>query len=186
MDLLYQRYVGGTVRQALDMGSALKADILEEPIRVLLSDKRIPFYQTRPRERIEGWEQAPDFLIPSKELAEVVIEAKVAEDGGTARDKASRIERLARIAEAKNVVCIAVIDGKGFRRINDVLVPILVNCKGRVFSYSNLRELLHDYRLNRKVLKLDCTIASEFEHNALTGEVDNVERIDLLDHGAQG
>jgi len=142
VDLLYQRYVGGTVRQALDMGSALKADILEEPIRSLFSGQRIPFYQTRPRERIEGWEQAPDFLIPSKELAEVVIEAKVAEDGGTARDKASRIERLARIAEAKNAVCIAVIDGKGFRRINDVLVPILANCKGKVFSYSNLRELL--------------------------------------------
>lgn len=142
VDLLYQRYVGGTVRQALDMGSALKADILEEPIRVLLSDQRIPFYQMRPRERIEGWEQAPGFLIPSKAAAEVVIEAKVAEDGGTARDKASRIERLARIAEAKGAVCIAVVDGKGFRRINDALVPILANCKGKVFSYSNLRELL--------------------------------------------
>lgn len=142
VDLLYQRYVGGTVRQALDMGSALKADILEEPIRLLLTGKRIPFYQTRPRERIQGWEQAPDFLIPSRETPEVVIEAKVAEDGGTARDKASRIERLARMAKAKDAVCIAVIDGKGFRRINDVLVPILVNCQGRVFSYSNLRDIL--------------------------------------------
>lgn len=49
---------------------------------------------------------------------------------------------MVRIAEAKGVVCIAVVDGKGFRRINDVLVPILANCKGKVFSYSNLREIL--------------------------------------------
>lgn len=141
-DLLYQRYIGGSVRQVLDIGSALKADILEEPVKALLESQRIPFYQTRPRERVGGWEQAPDFFIPNRERPEVVIEAKVAEDGGTARDKASRIERLARIAQAKGAVCIAVVDGKGFRRINDVLVPILVNCKGKVFSYSNLRELL--------------------------------------------
>jgi len=141
-ELLYQRYIGGAVRQALDMSSAIKADILEGPLSTFLKRYLIPFYKTGPRERIEGWEQAPDFLIPDKDNPELIIEAKVAEDGGTARDKASRIERLARFAHSKGIICIAIIDGKGFRRINDVLVPILINCRGKVFSYSNLSELL--------------------------------------------
>lgn len=140
--LLYQRYVGGTVRQALDAGSELKADILEEPVSSILEAGGITYYRTKARERIEGWEQAPDFLVPNRDSPTVIIEAKVAEDGGTARDKASRIERLARMAKAKGITCIAVVDGKGFRRINDVLVPILVSCRGKVFSYSNLSELV--------------------------------------------
>jgi len=140
--LLYQRYIGGTVRQALDIGSSLKADLLEGPVDSLFVKNRIPFYRSRPRERFPDWEQAPDFLIPDKTNPEVIIEAKVAEDGGTARDKASRIERLSNFSRSKGVECIAIIDGKGFRRINDVLVPILRNCRGQVFSYSNLTEIL--------------------------------------------
>ena len=140
--LLYQRYIGGTFGQAINTSTTVKADLLEDPVEKLLSENRIPFHRVGAREKVVGWEQAPDFLIPAKERAEVVIEAKVAEDGGTARDKAARIERLARLAYSKGATPIAVIDGLGFFRINDVLAPILANTQGRVYSTANLSEML--------------------------------------------
>lgn len=39
--------------------------------------------------------QAPDFVIPSEFNAQVVTEAKLTEDDGTARDKVTRLQRLA-------------------------------------------------------------------------------------------
>ena len=140
--LLYQRYVGGFFRQAMDASSSIKGDILEEAIVGLLQANRIPFYRTRPRERIEGWGQAPDFLLPSQKNPAVVLEAKLAEDGGTARDKAARIERLCREALAKGVLPIAVIDGKGFFRINDVTAPILRNTRGETYTLKTLARLI--------------------------------------------
>lgn len=140
--LLYQRYVGGFFRQAMDASSSIKGDILEEAIVGLLQSNRIPFHRTRPRERIEGWKQAPDFLLPSRKGPAVVIEAKLAEDGGTARDKAARIERLCREALAKRVFPIAVIDGKGFYRINDVTAPILRNTRGETYTLKTLARLI--------------------------------------------
>lgn len=110
--LLYQRYVGEFFRQAMDASSSIKGDILEDAVVRLLEGHRIPFYRTRARERIAGWEQAPDFLLPNPGKPTAIIEAKLAEDGGTARDKAARIERLCREGQAKGVRCIAVIDGK--------------------------------------------------------------------------
>jgi hypothetical protein len=142
-DLLYQRYIGGTFRQARDISSSLKADILEGPIEHLLRTNGIPFYKTEFREKVEGWDQAPDFFIPNKEAPKAIIEAKVAEDGGTARDKAARIKVLAGIAKSRGIGLISVVDGKGFRRINDVLLPIIAYSYGLIFSYSNKEEILN-------------------------------------------
>ena len=142
VDLLYQRYIGGIFRQVADASSSLKAEILEGPIETLLTKEGIPFYRTRPRERIKGWEPVPNFFIPSKEEPLIVIEAKVAKDGGTARDKASRIEKLARVAQKHKAILIAVIDGKGFKRLNDVLVPILAHTRGLTFSSAMLPQMV--------------------------------------------
>lgn len=46
-ELLYQRYVGGFFRQAMDASSSIKGDILEMAIVQLLSTNHIPFYRTR-------------------------------------------------------------------------------------------------------------------------------------------
>ena len=140
--ILYQRYIGSTFGLAINASTSLKADLLEEPVQKLLQENRIPFYRVRTREKVKGWQQAPDFFIPGKEEPRVLIEAKVAEDGGTARDKASRIERLSRAAYDRGATLISVVDGLGFFRINDVLAPILGNSKGLVFSYSNLNQML--------------------------------------------
>ncbi len=140
--LLYQRYIGSAFGLAINASTSLKADLLEGPVDQLLRDSGIPFYRVGAREKVPGWEQAPDFFVPSKEAPVVLIEAKVAEDGGTARDKASRIERLSRLAYGRGATLISVVDGLGFLRINDVLAPILGNSKGLVFTYSDLAEML--------------------------------------------
>lgn len=142
-DLLYQRYIGGTFRQARDISSSFKANILEGPIEHLLRTKGIPYYKTELREKVEGWDQAPDFFIPNKEAPKAIIEAKVAEDGGTARDKAARIKVLASMAQPRGIALISVVDGKGFTRINDVLLPIIAYSYGLIFSHSNKEEILN-------------------------------------------
>lgn len=139
---LYERYLGRPFAYVVDALSGMKAELLEGPIEVLFQRHGIPYYRTKAIERIPGFEQAPDFLVPDATAPRIVIEAKLAEDGGTARDKASRIERLSRAAERRGCVLIAVVDGKGFFRINDVLVPILRVTKGLTFTLSTLPEMV--------------------------------------------
>jgi hypothetical protein len=141
-ELLYQRYVGGFFRQAMDASSSIKGDILEAAIVQLLSDNHVPFDRTKPRERVPSWDQAPDFLLPNREKPTVALEAKLAEDGGTARDKAARVERFCTEARKKGVLPIAVIDGKGFYRLNDVTAPILKNTRGETYTLKTLERLL--------------------------------------------
>lgn len=141
-ELLYQRYMGGFFRQAMDASSAIKGDILELALVQLFNSNRIPFYRTKAREKISAWEQAPDFLLPNRESPTVAIEAKLAEDGGTARDKAARVERLCLEARGKGVFPVAVIDGKGFYRINDVTAVILRDTHGETYTLKTLDRIL--------------------------------------------
>jgi hypothetical protein len=139
---LYERYLGRPFAYAVDALSGRKADLLEKPIQSLLEAHGISHYRSKPIDKIPGFEQAPDFLIPGQDSPRVVIEAKLAEDGGTARDKAARIERLARITDRVGATLIAVVDGKGFFRINDVLAPILRATRGATFTLSTLPEMI--------------------------------------------
>jgi hypothetical protein len=140
--VLYERYLGRPFAYVVDALSGMKADLIEVPVQNLLTKHGVPFYRSRAIDRIAGFEQAPDFLIPNREAPSIVIEAKLAEDGGTARDKASRIERLSRITDRQGVVLVAVVDGKGFFRINDVLAPILRVTKGLTFTLSTLDAMI--------------------------------------------
>lgn len=139
--LLYERYTGRPFAYVRDALSEAKGNILEEATAALFRSASIPFEQIQDN-RLEGFTQAPDFALPTREKPTVVIEAKLTEDGGTARDKASRIERIYHDIGSRPIALVAVIDGKGFRRINDVLAPILHHTRGRTFFLSNLAELL--------------------------------------------
>lgn len=140
--LLYQRYVGGFERQVRDMYSEKKGDLLERPLQKLFSDNGVPYYRSARTEKIPGFPIAPDFLVPSKEVPELVVEAKMADNGGTARDKAARIHSLSEVTKSRGLVLIAVVDGYGFRRHLDVMVPIVRDTNGLTFSASNLQEIL--------------------------------------------
>ena len=92
--LLYQRYVGGVWRQVQDAYSEVKGDnLLEQPIADLFDAEGISYYRSGTSaagasmtERRFGLSPSPDFLLPENSPT-VSIESKVAEDGGTARDK---------------------------------------------------------------------------------------------------
>lgn len=147
--LLYHRYVGGAWRQVQDTYSEIKGDnVLEVPLEQLLIAERIPYYRTpqgatgaAEMARRLGLRPGPDFVIPPDEPA-VIIESKVAEDGGTARDKASRIQALAQAGQRAGLVVCALIDGKGWRERASALVDVVVATEGRTYSLSTISLIL--------------------------------------------
>jgi hypothetical protein len=148
-ELLYHRYVGGVWRQVQDAYSEVKGDnVLELPLERLLSIEGIPFYRSpagatgaaATAQRF-GLHPGPDFVIPGDQPA-VVIESKVAEDGGTARDKASRIINLADSARRAGLVVCALVDGKGWSERPTALVDVVIATDGRTYSLETLRQLL--------------------------------------------
>lgn len=148
--LLYQRYVGGSWRQVQDAYSEAKGDnVLELPLKQLLEDNAIPYYRspsgaTGAQQTLEryGIKPGPDFVLPD-ESPTVVIECKVCEDGGTARDKAERLQALAHAASAKGLIACVVIDGKGWRARPNSLADVVAAAEGRVYTLSTMPLLLN-------------------------------------------
>ena len=62
------------------------------------SPTALNFRKTKRAERIEGFDQTPDFIIPSEFNPQIIIEAKITEDDGTARDKVTRIQHLGELS----------------------------------------------------------------------------------------
>ena len=85
--LLYERFLGRPFAGHRDSVSELVGALVETAIEKQLSKHGISFRKTKRAERIEGFEQAPDFIVPNEFNPQVIIEAKLAEDDGTARDK---------------------------------------------------------------------------------------------------
>ena len=148
-ELLYQRYVGGVWRQVQDAYSEVKGDaILELPLETLLREERIPHWRSKrgatgARETAQryGIDPGPDFLIPAESPA-VIVETKVVEDGGSARDKAARIQRFSEIAAQRGLVICAVVDGKGWSERPQALADVVIATQGRTFSLSTLPSLI--------------------------------------------
>jgi hypothetical protein len=66
-------------------------DVVESAIEDVLSKAGVSYRKTKRAERIAGFDQAPDFIIPDEFNPAVIIEAKLTEDDGTARDKVARV-----------------------------------------------------------------------------------------------
>lgn len=147
-ELLYERYTGRPFAYVRDALSSQKGDILEDALEKLLQDYRIP-YDRITDNKAPGFEQAPDYALPHRREPTVVIESKLAEDGGTARDKASRIERLRHTCNRRGIELMAVVDGKGFRRFNDVLLPIIRNTKGYTYTLETLAVIVEAEPIRR-------------------------------------
>src|SRR3972149_9717231 len=92
--LLYERFLGRPFAGHRDSVSELVGDTLELAIEDVLTKAGISYRKTKRAERIAGFDQSPDFIIPSEFNPQVIIEAKITEDDGTARDKATRIQNL--------------------------------------------------------------------------------------------
>ncbi len=143
-ELLYERLLGRPYASHRDSVSGIVGKLIENAITELLERHEIDGRATRDRESVPGFEQAPDFLIPAEE-AEVIIEAKLTEDDGTARDKVARVQTLRQYEAARPVgerrTIVAVIDGRGFgHRVAD-LNRMLKACEGHVYTLAELEML---------------------------------------------
>ncbi|MBP9890398.1 MAG: hypothetical protein KBG84_00710 [Planctomycetes bacterium] len=146
--LLYERFLGRPFASHRDSVSGHVGDAMETPIEDLLSKAQITFRKTKRAERVAGFDQAPDFIVPDEFSPAAVIEAKITEDDGTARDKVTRIQHLAELSEArvrkggKAFEVIACIDGRGFGVRREDMRKILTATRGKVFTLKTLDQML--------------------------------------------
>jgi hypothetical protein len=151
--LLYERYLGRPFASHRDSISELVGDVMESAIEERLHRAGITARKTKRAERVPGFEQAPDFIVPTEFDPAVVIEAKVTGDDGTARDKVTRIEKLAaicdeRVRAGKPAFEVgACIDGRGFGVRREDMRRMLLRTKGKVFTLSTLDQLIPHTRL---------------------------------------
>ncbi|WP_420622774.1 hypothetical protein [Candidatus Poriferisodalis sp.] len=147
--LLFQRYVGGVWRQVQDAYSEVKGDaILEFPLRDLLDAHAVPYHRTKrgasgaaeTAERF-GVKPGPDFVIPD-ESPTLVVESKVAEDGGTVRDKAARIRTLSDAASGRGLKACVLIDGKGWTERPNALCDVVLATQGRTYTLATIEHIL--------------------------------------------
>lgn len=151
--LLYERFLGRPFAGHRDSVSELVGDSLESAIEDVLSRSGISYRKTKRAERIPGFDQAPDFIIPSEFNPQVVIEAKITEDDGTARDKVTRIQHLAALSVADRLLdqpkyeLIACIGGRGFGVRREDMRKLLYATRGKVFTFKTLDQLVTRSRL---------------------------------------
>lgn len=150
--LLHQREYGGAFRQLQDATSTLRGNVLEEPVEDLFKSAGIPFHRTGSANQAIIAQRfnltvkpAPDFVIfdNTSGTLRAILECKVANDGGTARDKAARFRSLR--AEAQRlggVPVFAVLGGLGWQRTSDALGPVVRDTDGRAFTLATLPEIL--------------------------------------------
>ncbi|MDE0208099.1 MAG: hypothetical protein OXP66_18940 [Candidatus Tectomicrobia bacterium] len=151
--LLYERYLGRPFAGHRDSVSELVGNILESAIEDELSRAAISFRKTKRAEQLPGFDQAPDFVVPSEFNPQIVIEAKLTEDDGTARDKVTRVQHLAALSVAGQstgepafevVACIA---GRGFGVRREDMRKLLLATRGKVFTLQNMGQLVEHTRL---------------------------------------
>jgi hypothetical protein len=146
--LLYERYLGRPFASHRDSISELVGDVMESAIEERLHRARITARKSKRAERIPGFEQAPDFLIPTEFDPAVVIEAKITGDDGTARDKVTRIEKLASIRDDRlragqpGFQVVACVDGRGFGVRREDMRRMLLRTEGKVFTLATLDQLI--------------------------------------------
>ena len=114
--LLYERFLGRPYATHRDAVSELVGDVVESAVEAVLAKGGVSNRKTKRAERINGFDQAPDFTVPNELNPAVIIEAKLTEDDGTARDKVARVQNLRslRDREKKKYEIVACIAGRGF------------------------------------------------------------------------
>lgn len=148
---LHQRHYGGAFRQLLDATSERRGDLIEDAVEQSFLADGIPYLRTgahNQHEIVERFEvtvlPAPDFVVyDSSHTLRAMLECKGANDGGTARDKALRFERLRdESTRLGGIPLLGALGGLGWTRVNDTLGPIVRDCDGRVFTLATLPEML--------------------------------------------
>lgn len=148
---LHQRHFGGPFNQVTNATTSNRGDLLEDAVQQLFDDNGIPYIRTGAHNQGDIATRfgvtvtpAPDFVVfDASDTLRGMLECKVANDGGTARDKANRFQSLQ--GEGKRlggVPVIGVLGGTGWARVNDTLGSVLQHTDGRVFTVETLDEML--------------------------------------------
>jgi hypothetical protein len=151
--LLYERFLGRPFAGHRDSVSELVGEGLESAIEDVLARAGISYRKTKRAERIEGFDQTPDFIIPNEFNPQVIIEAKISEDDGTARDKVTRIQHLGelslagRSADNPKYEVVACIGGRGFGVRREDMRKMMLATRGKVFTLKTLDKLVEHTRL---------------------------------------
>ena len=151
--LLYERLLGRPFAGHRDSVSDLVGNILESEIAQILHNARISNRPTKRAEKISGFDQTPDFIIPDEYNPQVIIEAKITEDDGTARDKVTRIQHLGALSMegqpkgSPKYEVIACIAGRGFGVRREDMKKLLLATRGKVFTLKTLDQLITHTRL---------------------------------------
>ena len=84
-----------------------------------------------------------------------MIEAKLTEDDGTARDKVTRVQHLGslsmegRPSDQPKFEVIACIAGRGFGVRREDMKKLLLSTRGKVFTLQNMQQLVEYTRLKQ-------------------------------------
>ncbi|MBW2622800.1 MAG: hypothetical protein JRD68_07820, partial [Deltaproteobacteria bacterium] len=133
--MLYERFLGRPFAGHRDSVSEIIGDSLESLIEDVLTKAAISFRKTKRAERIEGFDQTPDFIIPS------------------ARDKVTRIQHLGELSLAGRAEdnpkyeVIACIGGRGFGVRREDMKKMILATRGKVFTAKTLNRLVECTRL---------------------------------------
>jgi len=147
--LLYERFLGRPFASHRDAVSELVGEVVEAAIKNVLTVARVSFRETKRAERIAGFDQAPDFIIPDEFSPVALIEAKLTEDDGTARDKVARVQRLRTLRDesGKDYDVIACIAGRGFKVRREDMRRLLQATDGKVFTLVTMPLLIENTRI---------------------------------------
>lgn len=147
--LLYERFLGRPYATHRDSVSELVGEVVEVAVKNVLTEAKVSFRETKRAERIPGFDQAPDFIIPDEFTPVALIEAKLTEDDGTARDKVARVQRLRtlRDEQGKDYDVIACIAGRGFKVRREDMRRLLQATDGRVFTLTTMHLLIEHTRI---------------------------------------
>lgn len=156
--LLYERFLGRPFAGHRDSVSELVGDVVEAAVEAVLTAPRISFRKTARAERVQDFDQAPDFIVPNEFNPQVVIEAKLTEDDGTARDKVTRVQHLGALAmrgrtdaEGPRFEVIACIAGRGFKVRRADMEKLLLATRGKVFTLETIAHMVEHTRLSEFV-----------------------------------
>jgi hypothetical protein len=151
--LLYERFLGRPFAEHKDSVSELIGDSLEVRIEEILIAAGISHRKTKRAEKIPGFDQAPDFIVPDEYNPKIIIEAKIAEDDGTARDKITRVQHLGHLSAqgqpegSYKYEVIACISGRGFGIRREDMKKLLLATRGKVFTLKTLDRLIEQTKL---------------------------------------
>jgi hypothetical protein len=155
--LLYERFLGRPFAGHRDSVSELIGGGLEAAIEDQLAVRGVSYRKTKRAERIPGFDQTPDFICPDEFNPQVVIEAKLTEDDGTARDKVTRVQHLASLSREgqppgrRRYQVIACIAGRGFGVRREDMKKLLLATDGKVFTIKTLDRMVAESDLCRLV-----------------------------------